>query len=704
MKQIFNITHIIICITCIVFPMHLWGKVNSGDCERINTNTTTCAQTAGCHINNGTCEMCPKGFYCENGSTHSCGGDLVYHKNGGVDMLELAPDDVQKYMGLANFEECLTYAQFTLYCPASDYFGQSGTTYKCIACTAPMEDGTIQTATQETGISGAKGTINELLMNYGRLERCLTCGKNAEPDDDGIGCVCKDGYQFIGRSETEVYDNTSCEKKPAGTTCNKGHYVKSGKCEQCPPGTYQAMNNYDGETCEPCDIGYYNNSFGQESCSPCAPGTYQDEQEKTECKKCPTGTYNPNTGSTTEEACIDCVAEAATGISDRPNLTDIYNKCRLYAIEVTDRTSLDMCEYTLTSAQGYYLTRGANTGTQYNFTCNQCPTLTTRDAETITGNKDSLYNNVGTLADGSACSTNCSCDGQNNKEGACITDTGAYRCECIEGYHVENETRDTTYYNPINGQKNCVINEYSIKYYCNDDTGNTKKFTIEYNVGHNILPSDTCQKTGYTFNGWLEEESQTIYTTSEQIKNVTRDYKFTAQWKVKEFNVYYNGNENTGGDKPTKPTTCTYGDETCKAPDNSYMNAGFIFKNWSCQYMPQAGQTLKPCCKTIDSMGFDTGTCEIEPGKDISTISDGNDIILTAIWKSCPNGYYCPGDNSDPETEPQACPAGSTTDAGADSIYDCHMVGGTTRICGDNGCFDLPKGVGELFYREEKEN
>ena len=113
---------------------------------------------------------------------------------------------------------------------------------------------------------------------------------------------------------------------------------------------------------------------------------------------------------------------------------------------------------------------------------------------------------------------------------------------------------------------------------------------------------------------------------------------------------------------------------------------------------------MKPCCKTIDSMGSDTGTCEISPGDDISTISGGNDIILTAIWESCPNGYYCPGTDPNPKTEPQACPAGSTTDGGADSIYDCHMVGGTTRICGDNGCFDLPKGVGELFYRVEKEN
>jgi len=687
MRKKFSITHIIFYITYIVFPIHLWGTVGGGVCEKIQ-DSNSCTEVAGCYWNyngqTGSCIRCPEGYYCTNKDRHSC-NISGYVQTGGVDMLEINSWGT----GLESKEECETNTTATLYCPASHYFGQSGTQYKCIPCTAKMEDGTIQTSKVEDNISNKKDTITQLLTNYGRAKRCITCGKNAEPDDDGIGCVCPDGYQFTGKSETQVYDNTQCEQKSIIITCNPGYYVKSGKCEQCPVGTYQAMNNFTGTECTLCDIGYSNALPGQETCDVCPAGTYQDKTGQSSCKPCPTGKYQNEQGQSSCKSCINDIVK----------LTNTDKNCSLTAINVTDKTSLDNCEYTLTSAQGYYLTRGANVGEYYHFTCNQCPNLTTIDAKTITGNRTVLYDEVGTMADGHACSTNCSCDGKNNKEGACINNAGAYRCECIEGYHVKDETRDTISYNPINGQKDCEINKYYIRYYCNsDDSSPTKEIEIEYGGEHYILPSNTCQKTGYTFNGWLEENSNTTYTNETSLI-VDQDYVFKAQWAVKEFKVNYSGNENTAGNAPSEPTTCTY-DKPCNAPDNTYMRAGYIFANkWSCQYMPQAGQKLQPCCKTINSMGFDTGTCEISPGTDISTISGGNDILLSAIWTTCQAGYYCPGTNSDPKTEQKKCPAGSTTAEGATYITDCHMVGGTTQICDTNGCFTLPNTAGNIFYQ-----
>ena len=63
------------------------------------------------------------------------------------------------------------------------------------------------------------------------------------------------------------------------------------------------------------------------------------------------------------------------------------------------------------------------------------------------------------------------------------------------------------------------------------------------------------------------------------------------------------------------------------------------------------------------------------------------DIILLAQWSECPAGYYCPDGAA--ETK---CPAGATSDAGADDITKCYMSG-DTQICDQDGCIYLPTGT-----------
>ena len=59
----------------------------------------------------------------------------------------------------------------------------------------------------------------------------------------------------------------------------------------------------------------------------------------------------------------------------------------------------------------------------------------------------------------------------------------------------------------------------------------------------------------------------------------------------------------------------------------------------------------------------------------------------------CDAGYYKNGKNCD------MCPAGSTSDKGADAITKCYMKGGPdgTEFCDNHGCFNLPTGV-QIFY------
>ena len=63
---------------------------------------------------------------------------------------------------------------------------------------------------------------------------------------------------------------------------------------------------------------------------------------------------------------------------------------------------------------------------------------------------------------------------------------------------------------------------------------------------------------------------------------------------------------------------------------------------------------------------------------------------------ACNEGYYRKNDgkNCNP------CPAGSTSDKGADAITKCYMTGGPdgTEFCDNHGCFNLPTSVKKIFY------
>lgn len=117
-------------------------------------------------------------------------------------------------------------------------------------------------------------------------------------------------------------------------------------------------------------------------------------------------------------------------------------------------------------------------------------------------------------------------------------------------------------------------------------------------------------------------------------------------------------------------STCTYGATNCTAPNvSSCTYSGYTFRGWSCDSCTT--QTL------------------ISPGTQLSTLSNGQDIELTAQWQPCPVGHYC-----SKVSATEKCPAGSTSATGAQSINNCYMQGGETQICdSNNDCFTLPDTV-----------
>lgn len=81
------------------------------------------------------------------------------------------------------------------------------------------------------------------------------------------------------------------------TECGKGRYRSGGKCQLCPPGTYQNATN--ATSCHPCPKGHYFPYQGGQAiivCKACSENTFLDKvgaTSKRDCKPCPNGTNSP---------------------------------------------------------------------------------------------------------------------------------------------------------------------------------------------------------------------------------------------------------------------------------------------------------------------------------------------------------------------------------------------------------------------------
>ncbi len=155
------------------------------------------------------------------------------------------------------------------------------------------------------------------------------------------------------------------------------------------------------------------------------------------------------------------------------------------------------------------------------------------------------------------------------------------------------------------------------------------------------------------------------------------------------FNVTYNGGENDGGNAPSQPTTCNYG-ETCVAPENTYTKTDYKFAGWTCT-----------------GGGASCDGDVVQPGADISkaATASGATITLTATWimnaacipgfyydgsdyVECEEGYYCTGEGTVTEGQVScaktACDvAYPNSESGAKSEGECYIT--TTTTCVDGG-------------------
>lgn len=316
----------------------------------------------------------------------------------------------------------------------------------------------------------------------------------------------------------------------------------------------------------------------------------------------------------------------------------------------------DGCQWSLTCIAGYhYVSNNEQSG------CQRC----------LDNTFTSELQNIN--ATGYSYTRNCTPCGANSTANNAHTN-----CNCNEGYHISGEQNSN---NKNNGEKNCEPNIYTITYKSNNGENQIVTETAAHNSTITLKGENTFYKTGHTISGWKYNDSTTYKPNNQITYDFQSDIELTAQWSGKPFTITYDTGEAKNCTLSTQE--CTYGANCNSQRVESCTYTGYIFRGWKC------------------TSGCTDSNSIIDMGTNISTMSkDGENITLTAQWEQCQPGYYCTS-----VLKQDACPAGSTSDAGSSAITNCHMTGGTTQICDGNtpaNCFTLPDNLGSIYYHGEQ--
>ena len=201
-----------------------------------------------------------------------------------------------------------------------------------------------------------------------------------------------------------------------------------------------------------------------------------------------------------------------------------------------------------------------------------------------------------------------------------------YTLTCDTGYKVSaSDERGSTEFI-------CAAQKYTVSYDCGEGSGTApNNGTATYDS--NFTPaSNTCTKTGYTFDGWTVSGTSDVKNTAFKWQ-YTENKTLTARWRVNTYNLSYvlNGAKDDGG---SRPATATY-DEFFYVSTPS--KTGYAFMGWNITGMDTTGHDLcladNTCISSIQSSVNYTTYIYF---KNLTAV-DNATVIFTAQW--IPNVY-----------------------------------------------------------------
>lgn len=218
----------------------------------------------------------------------------------------------------------------------------------------------------------------------------------------------------------------------------------------------------------------------------------------------------------------------------------------------------------------------------------------------------------------------------------------------------------------------------------------------------------------YGFKGYKDSYYSTIYITANgkigegiAITDFEPDMELTGVWQNVYYDViYYTADGTQYGDSQTKINI-----DTKKLPDGNDALAyesgpakdGKVFSGWTCEVPPtcQNQQYPRNCEQTctVPIINKNTSVPPPSSGKydalyTDASLSHTNTVHLYPRYTDCPAGYYCING------EQKACPAGTTSDEGADTAEDCFLPLETV-FTDSNGSFTLRDlgATANIFYK-----
>ena len=158
-----------------------------------------------------------------------------------------------------------------------------------------------------------------------------------------------------------------------------------------------------------------------------------------------------------------------------------------------------------------------------------------------------------------------------------------------------------------------------------ESNGGSDVGKIETYYNETISQPEGPTKTGYEVEGWYCDSSF-INEYEFETTPVTTDITLYAKWKLIDYSVKYDGNNNTSGTVPIDETKYTINsDITLNSDGGTLAKSGYIFRGWNYTLNASSALPLKtPLAKDL-----------IE-----KYISEDNILTLYAVWTPIPEPIY----------------------------------------------------------------
>ena len=264
----------------------------SSECEACGRGPTPMRRTS--------CKMCVPGKY--SAATKQTSAGLVRLSSGtystapglsSKDLCTLCPPGkahTRRAPGAFNSSFCVS-------CPRDTYQDKPGRT-ACKPCsTTATSNGGATICTEcaaGTYMNASKHCVicpSGFTSTYG-ASQCEPCGPGTHANAPGTACLlCGEGKYSSASRQTSPDTCTAC---PAGTYSGSEGLASVHLCTPCPPGRSHVDKTPGAtaaDTCEPCDVGMFQNISGATQCVACPVGFSNRRRESTACEMCAAGRF-----------------------------------------------------------------------------------------------------------------------------------------------------------------------------------------------------------------------------------------------------------------------------------------------------------------------------------------------------------------------------------------------------------------------------